>query len=95
MTFAVFLFKKGKMFDEAGSSTTAQDLSYIHQLRTDWTTLPYVGLYTSSAWSCDEGDDELFTRPWYGSTLGCDCLNVCATDISGTQMQDCDKMVLG
>ena len=53
------------------------DLDYIHQVAADWDVPPFIDIVTTSETVCPESHpDVVFSRPFYGSDTGCDCLGV-------------------
>ena len=62
--------------------TTIDDpkTEYISQISVDWTAVPFVDIVVTDEWTCDESTQlEVFTRPWYGTVMACDCLDSCST----------------
>lgn len=51
--------------------------SYVNQITRDWQQKPYQSLIVTSESSCPESHPELvFSRPWYGNDIGCDCIGI-------------------
>ena len=48
---------------------------YLSQIAQDWTTVPFIDIEVTDAWQCDTAREqtEVFTRPWYGTYMACDC----------------------
>ena len=41
--------------------------------------MPFVDASVTDEWFCPPGQDVIFTRPWYGTYMACDCTHVYAT----------------
>ena len=43
-----------------------------------------MDIEVTDEWTCDESTQtEVFTRPWYGVQMACDCLHSCSYDEDG------------
>ena len=57
--------------------------------------MPFVDITVTDAWYCDQTTQmEVYTRPWYGLDLACDCTRKCDTDSEGNDADWCYTMVL-
>ena len=66
-------------------------MDYLRQIAPDWTTTPFVDIEVIDGWSCGEGKTEVFTRPWYGMSIACDCTGSCEIDLEAASW--CYEMV--
>lgn len=63
-------------------SEEAVDLQYYpfdiyNQIVRDWARKPYSSLLVTDSLTCPSSHSELvFSRPWYGTTVGCDCIGI-------------------
>ena len=67
---------------------------YIRQITWDWAAVPFVDISVTDAWTCEDESTqvEVFSRPWYGTVMACDCLDSCVSDeVIGTW---CYEMIL-
>ena len=60
-----------------GLSENTNNLDFIHQISDDWTTPPFIDIIVTENTTCPESHpDIVFSRPFYGSDTGCNCLDV-------------------
>ena len=51
--------------------------SYLNQIANDWNSYPPTNIKVTNATFCpDSHPDLVFSRPWYGSDMGCSCLGI-------------------
>ena len=55
--------------------------------------MPYVDVHVTDEWYCAPDEEVVFTRPWYGTYMACDCLNVCAYDEEGVDETWCYSLI--
>ena len=68
LVFGAVLVHFGNDLQEISEPST--DIFY--QIRADWTQVPFVAVSVVNDWTCPDGQTEIFSRPWYGITAGCD-----------------------
>ena len=79
MLINVCFYKVVEWTDEAidGLSAAKGNLDYIHQIKRDWETAPFVDIIVTEETVCPESHPDLvFSRPYYGTDTGCNCLGV-------------------
>ena len=76
MTFGALLIKYSDVF---GSDTNlTKNKEYVTQIQSDWTQLPFTEIYVQAGGEpCLAGDTQVFSSMWYGTEIGCDCLDAC------------------
>ena len=67
---------------KAIESLSYQETSYLNQVATDWSTVPFVDLKVTSNDFCDLGYETVFERFWYGQMQACDCLGIHSYNIN-------------
>ena len=92
VAMSIFCIIYGEKFDEMPAWPNTD---YIKQLRSDWTTQPITDVQVVEGVGCGSEQDDVLVSIWYGSDLACDCLDVCAMDSAGIQMDGCYTMNLG
>lgn len=51
--------------------------SVLNQIGRDWSRPPYSDIVVVDQWKCpDDFSEAVFSRPWYGVDIGCDCLGI-------------------
>ena len=70
--------------------------SYVNQIPRDWKKEPFSSLMVTNETYCPESHPELaFSRPWYGSDIGCDCLGIKAIDRALNEASNEDRIEQG
>ena len=53
-----------------------------------------MNIEVTDAWQCDQTTQrEVYSRPWYGMEISCDCTKKCAKNKDGYDMNWCYTMV--
>ena len=94
LVFGVILVNVGNNLQDLSEPST--DIFY--QIRADWTQVPFFAVSITNDWTCPDGQTEIFSRPWYGITAGCDCLDYCCIDKkdknAGQDMSGCNEFIV-
>ena len=62
-----------------GLSEDTNNLDFINQISRDWSTAPFIDIVVTNETTCPESHpDIVFSRPFYGTDSGCNCLGVFA-----------------
>ena len=62
------------------------DTGFMNQVSSDWATEPFYKVWTTNNTNCGNGADEVFYRPFYGSSFGCDCLGIFSIHMTGDNL---------
>ena len=93
----LYLVSIGIAFWLLGDNLNAMEdpkTDYLRQITTDWTTTPFIDIEVIDGWDCGEGKTEVFTRPWYGISAACDCLNIRAYDYDSSSYYDWSRTMV-
>ena len=79
-----------------GIDNQVYSFSYVNQIPRDWRTRPYSDLIITDQTVCPDSHPELaFSRPWYGTDLGCDCTGIRQEDTNFRLLDNANRVLRG
>ena len=74
-----FFLPAFKMTSEWTEESVAQQFFYsnsFNQIKLEWNKSMYRSLRVTNETKCEAIEETVFTRPWNGADVGCDCIGV-------------------